>query len=101
MRREAEKNLLEEEKKMQNILLDLEEQHRIQRQLESEVILREHETKQRAAFEVQFREQQQAIIAEEQRKFEEFRQKLHEENDKLEDVRRAAQEEKVRSMLGN
>ncbi|KRX10674.1 WD40-repeat-containing domain [Pseudocohnilembus persalinus] len=79
MRKEAEKNLLEEENKLQKMILNIEEERRVQEQLTRELEEKELQYMEQEQFHEQLRQKENAVIEEERQKFDNFRDQFREE----------------------
>lgn len=95
MRREAEGRVLEEEKKLQRMILDIEEEKKIQKEMQQELLMKEKEISEKQRFYQEFRDTEEKIISEERNKFEEFRAALRDELDKVGEVRERVNEAKL------
>jgi len=98
MRKENELRLLEEEKKLQKMILEIEEERKVQREMQQELAFKEKEFQEKMKFHQTLKQHEEQILEEERERFREFRNALEQELEKVEEVKQRVNEAKLKEM---
>ena len=87
IRREKELKLLEEERELQKMMLDIEEQRKFQREMQQELIMKERDFQEKEGIYQTLKRDEERVVNEERRNFADFREAFRDELNKIEDMR--------------
>jgi hypothetical protein len=94
IRKRNEIKVLEEERNLQKMLLEIEEERKVQKEMQQELISKEKDFVEKKSYHQTLKRSEERLLEDERRKFEEFRYALRSEIDKVEEVKRKMEEAK-------
>ena len=95
IKRMNQERLLEEEKNLHKVILEMQEERRLQKDMEQDLFFKERELKERDEFQQTLQEREREILEEERARFENFVGMLTQEMGKMEDIRKKMHEERL------